>query len=58
MRSDMKLEEIHAEIRSIIRSANQLKLLGERLPAVSRNALRILSSAKMLEINISDIIDY
>ena len=58
MQSELKLEEIHAEIQSIKQSANQLKQLGDRLPAVTRNALRILASTKMLEINISDIVDY
>ena len=58
MRSELNLEEIHAEIQYIIQSANQLKQLGDSLPAVTRNALRILASAKMLEINISDLVAY
>lgn len=58
MNSDLKLEEIHAAIQSIKRSAEQLQQLGDDLPAVTRNALRILASTKMLEINISDIIEF
>lgn len=58
MNTDLKLEAIHAEIQSIKRSAEQLKQLGEGLPAVTRNALRILASTKMLEINFSDTIEF
>ena len=58
MSSDIKLEAIHAEIMSIKRSAEQLKQLGEGIPAVSRNAQRILASTKMLEINFSDAIEF
>lgn len=58
MQSDLKLEEINAEIQAIKRSALQLKQVGDSLPAVARNALRILASTKMLEVNISDIVDY
>ena len=58
MKSELKLEEIHAEIQAIKRSANQLKQLGDSLPAVSRNAVRIIASARMLEINVSDVIEY
>ena len=58
MNSDLKLEEIHAEIQSIKRSAEQLKQLGDGLPAVTRNAVRILASTKMLEINFSDVIAF
>ena len=58
MNSDMTLKAIHAEIQSIKRSAEKLKQLGDGLPAVSRNALRILASTKMLEINFSDAIEF
>jgi len=58
MELDLKIDEIHAEIQSIKRSANQLEKLGGNLPAVTRNALRILASTKMLEINISDIVAF
>jgi hypothetical protein len=33
------------------------KEMGETFPALARNAVRILTSIKMLEINISDLID-
>ena len=58
MESELKIAEIHTEIQSIKRSAHQLKQLGDHLPAVTRNALRILASTKMLEINISDIVAF
>ena len=58
MNPEIKLEAIHAEIQAIKRSAEQLKRLGDGFPAVSRNAVRILASTKMLEINLSDIVAF
>jgi hypothetical protein len=50
--------DIHAMAERIERmkqDAEDLKALGEEVPAVHRNAARILASLKMLEINISDV---
>ena len=58
MKSDIDIQEIHTAIQTIKKSANELQQLGDRLPAVTRNARRILASAKMLEINISDMIEF
>lgn len=58
MKRDLSLEEIHVEIQAIKKSANKLKRQGDRLPAVSRNAIRILASTKMLELNISDMVEF
>lgn len=52
------LETLHTEIQLIKKSANRLKSLGDSFPAVTRNALRILASTKMLEINISDVVEF
>ena len=41
----------------IKKAAQELKALSRRVPAVDRNAARILASVKMLEINISDVKD-
>jgi hypothetical protein len=51
------LNEIDAEIRLMKRSAEALSLLGKDFPAINRNVARILASIKMLEINISDLIE-
>lgn len=52
---NIDLKEVDAKIRQIKTAAEELKQLGESFPALSRNAVRILASAKMLEINSSDV---
>ena len=44
-------------IKKIRKAAEELKELSGGIQAVDRNASRILASVKMLEINISDILD-
>jgi hypothetical protein len=56
MKADLNIEQIDAEIQAIKNAAQALEQLGEQIPAVNRNARRILASTKMLEINISDVI--
>ena len=58
MNRDLDLQKIHAEIQLIKKSALELKSLGDSFPAVTRNALRILASTKMLELNISDVVEF
>ena len=49
--------KIDTRIKVIKKAAQELKALSGRIPAVDRNAVRILASVKMLEINISDVKD-
>jgi len=51
------LRKLDTRIKAIKRAAQELKELSGGLPAVDRNADRILASVKMLEINISDVLD-
>ncbi|MFB3885998.1 MAG: hypothetical protein ACE144_12275 [Thermodesulfobacteriota bacterium] len=51
------LKKIDARIKTIRKAAEELRDFSKRIPAVNRNAGRILASVKMLEINISDILD-
>lgn len=53
----MKLKKMDVRIKKIKRAAEELKELSGGIQAVDRNASRILASVKMLEINISDILD-
>ena len=57
MKSELNIDQINAEIQAIKQSAQALEQLGDQIPAVNRNARRILASTKMLEINISDAVD-
>jgi len=51
------LSEINAKIRLMKDAAVELNRLGQGFPALTRNVARILSSIKMLELNIADIVE-
>ncbi len=56
----MNLEEkteINNKVQLIKKTAQELRRLGKDFPAIHRNTLRILASTKMLELNISDVMD-
>ena len=55
MMNRRELKRIDARIRTIKKAAKDLKERHGGIPAVERNAERILASLKMLEINISDL---
>ncbi len=55
--SPAKLRKMEVRIKKIKKAAEELKELSGGIQAVDRNASRILASVKMLEINISDILD-
>ena len=46
------MSSIAADIRMIRRSAENLHRLGERFPALSKNAARIMASLKMIELSV------
>ena len=48
------MEKITRDIRHIRSSAERLQQLGNRFPALSKNARRILASLKMIELSIQD----
>ena len=52
-----EIKKLDTRIQAIKKAAQELKALSRKIPAVDRNAARILASAKMLEINISDVKD-
>jgi hypothetical protein len=54
---DYKVDELAKQISSIKKAVLKLKQSSQGIPAVDCNVDRILSSIKMLEINISDISD-
>lgn len=57
MQSTVDITQLDHLIKAMKASAEQLLLLGEDFPALSRNTCRILASIKMLEINICDAAD-
>ena len=51
------LTKMDAKIQAIKKAALQLKEISSGIQAVARNADRILTSVKMLEINVSDVLE-
>lgn len=51
------LTKMDAKIQAIKKATLQLKEISSGIQAVDRNADRILSSVKMLEINVSDVLE-
>jgi pyruvate formate-lyase activating enzyme-like uncharacterized protein len=52
-----EIRKLDTRIKTIKKAAQELKELSAEMPAIDRNAVRILASVKMLEINISDVKD-
>jgi hypothetical protein len=53
-----EIKKLDTRIKAIRRASQELKELACGIPAVNRNADRILASVKMLEINITDILPH
>jgi hypothetical protein len=49
--------EMDEKIQAIKKAALELKEISGGIQAVDRNADRILTSAKMLEVNVSDVLE-
>jgi pyruvate formate-lyase activating enzyme-like uncharacterized protein len=52
-----ELKKMDTRIKAIRKAAEELKTFSAEIPAVNRNADRILASTKMLEINVSDVLE-
>ena len=57
MGRQIDLNEINAKIQLMKKTAAELNQIGEDFPAIARNTVRILASVKMLEINVSDLVE-
>ncbi|MCX8117118.1 MAG: hypothetical protein N3G78_04195 [Desulfobacterota bacterium] len=55
--SSAKLKKLDRQIKKIRKAAEELKALCGGIQAIQCNANRILASVKMLEINVSDLLD-
>jgi hypothetical protein len=51
------LKEINTKIQMMKKTAEELARAGEDFPAIARNIVRISAGIKMLEINISDVVE-
>ncbi len=52
-----EIKKLDTRIKAIRKAAQELKKLSRGIQAVDRNADRLLASVKMLEINISDLLE-
>ena len=52
-----ELKRIDTRIKAMKKAAQELKDLSGGIQAIDRNVSRILASVKMLEINVSDLLD-
>jgi hypothetical protein len=50
----MDMKSLAEEIARIDTAANKLLELADEFPAVAKNAVRILASVRMLQINVND----
>ena len=57
MAKQIDLNQINDKIQLMKKTAEELNRIGENFPTLARNTVRILASVKMLEINISDLIE-
>jgi hypothetical protein len=57
MEHQIDLKGMDRKIRSMKETAQELKEMGDRFPALYRNISRVLASLKMLELNVSDLIE-
>ncbi len=52
-----ELKKLNTKIKAMKKAAQELKDLSGTMPAVNRNVARILASIRMLEINVSDVLE-
>jgi len=57
MSQQIDLKTIDDKIQLLKKTAEELNRIGEDFPALARNTVRILASVKMLELNVSDLVE-
>jgi hypothetical protein len=57
MDQNFNVKELDNKIQSLKKETEALRDMTGEFPALYRNARRILASIKMLELNLSDIVD-
>ena len=58
MITENELKKIDAKIKLLRDTAKELNSLANDIPAITRNTTRLLATVKMMELNISDCIDF
>jgi hypothetical protein len=57
MGTQVDIKKLDRKIQLLKKTTEELNQLCQDFPAVARNTVRILASVKMLEINVSDLVE-
>jgi len=57
MKAQGDIKKVYDKIQALKCTAEELNRMGADFPALARNTIRILASIKMLELNVSDVIE-
>jgi chaperonin cofactor prefoldin len=57
MGPQIDIKKMDAKIQLLKKATEELNQLSKDFPAIARNTVRILASVKMLEINVSDLVE-
>jgi hypothetical protein len=57
MGPQIDIKKLDRKIQLLKKTTEELNQLSKDFPAIARNTVRILASVKMLEINISDLVE-
>ena len=57
MGAQIDIKKLDRKIQLLKKTTEELNLLSKDFPAIARNTVRILASVKMLEINVSDLVE-
>ncbi|MBT8357185.1 MAG: hypothetical protein HKO79_09630 [Desulfobacterales bacterium] len=58
MITENEIKKIDDKIKLLRDTAEELNSLSDSVPTISRNTTRLLATVKMMELNISDCIDF
>ena len=58
MITENELKKIDDKIKLLRDTAKELNSLANDIPAITRNTTRLLATVKMMELNISDCLDF
>jgi hypothetical protein len=57
MGPQIDIKKLDRKIQLLKKTTEELNQLSKDFPAIARNTVRILASVKMLEINVSDLVE-
>ncbi len=58
MNAHYKIKEMDEKIQLLRKTAEELMAMGGEIEAVKKNLVRLLASTAMLEMNVSDVVEF